>query len=61
MWRCPDCGFRINGGYEPGTHECDEITLFAREVRLFEPMFQAWLETNAGRFAIFFARREIGA
>jgi hypothetical protein len=58
---CPECGASIPRG-ERDNHACDEaqrirheLFQLRAEVNRFEGDFAAWLKTNAGRFAVFYA------
>ena len=64
---CPHCGIPVNQA-EGETHECDpdrrvewELFLMRDQVDAFERYLGDWLETNAGRFEVWYAKRERGA
>jgi hypothetical protein len=65
IWQCPDCGYRVTGGYWPDTHECDDITLEHYPRRLCAQLaahaddaFAQFLRTPHGRFAQYLVRRD---
>jgi hypothetical protein len=51
---CPDCGAPLAATEQP-EHVCDAAV--GRAVALFEAELAAWLETPAGRFAVWDAAR----
>jgi len=61
-WECPDCGFRVNGGFTDegiAAHECDPRSVVRVAVARLEDEFELWMGTPWGKFAQHEAKRAL--
>ena len=62
---CPECGASVSVAGHNSQHTCDEsrlldyrLTELRPEIERFADDLAAWLDTPAGRFALWLARRD---